>query len=108
MSFPPSGSDSATIVNVMTGAYQATASNGVGVEFVNQYLRKIAHTGASLLLADTVASLLLANATTNTLRRWMLKEMQKFSDTLQTTWPDLEDFRNITTVVIAIATAIVN
>lgn len=67
----------------------------------------MAHTGASLLLADTVVSLLLANVTTITLRGWMLEEMQKISDTLQTTWPDLEDFRNITTVVMAIATAIV-
>lgn len=82
VSFQPSASfsDAATTFNATTGAYEATIS-GFGVQYVNLFLREV-----------NSSSLSLANVTTDTLRGWMLEGMQKFSDTLQTTWPDLEDF----------------
>lgn len=47
-----------------------------------------------MFLKETdAATLSLNNVTYDTLRTWILEGMQKFSDTLQTTWPDLEDFQ---------------
>jgi tannase len=53
------------------------------VQYVNLFLKEI-----------NSASLSLTNVTYDTLRTWILEGMQKFSDTLQTTWPDLEDFQS--------------
>ncbi|KAH8905833.1 tannase and feruloyl esterase [Coniochaeta sp. PMI_546] len=83
ISFQPSSGypDAATIYNATTGKYQAVAS-GIGVQYVNLFLKEV-----------NSASLSLNNVTYDTLREWILEGMQKFSDTLQTTWPDLEDFQ---------------
>jgi tannase len=83
VSFQPSAtfSDAATTYNSSIGQYEVTAS-GIGVQYVNLFLKEI----------DS-SSLSLTNVTYDTLRAWILEGMQKFADTLQTTWPDLEDFR---------------
>lgn len=83
ISFQPSSGypDAATTYNATTGKYQAVTS-GIGVQYVNLFLKEV-----------NSASLSLTNVTYDTLRNWILEGMQKFSDTLQTTWPDLEDFR---------------
>ena len=83
VSFQPTSSlgDAATTYNGATGRYEAVA-RGFGVQFVNQMLRQI----------DS-GDLPLGNVTFDTLRGWILEGMQKFSNTVQTTWPDLTDFR---------------
>lgn len=84
VSFQPSATfaDGATTYNAATGEYEVVAS-GIGVQYVNLFLKEI----------DS-SSLSLNNVTYDTLREWILEGMQKFADTLQTTWPDLEDFHN--------------
>jgi tannase len=84
ISFSPSAQfeDAATTYDSTTGKYEATAS-GIGVQYVNLFLKEI-----------NSSSLSLTNITYDTLRSLMLEGMQKFADTLQTTWPDLEDFNN--------------
>lgn len=84
VSFQPGAgfADGITTYDGATARYTAVAS-GIGVQYVNLFLREI----------DS-GSLSLQNVTYDTLRGWILQGMQKFSDTLQTTWPDLEDFRN--------------
>jgi tannase len=80
ISFRPSADfgDAATTYNNATGKYQATVS-GIGVQWVNYFLREVAST-----------SLDLSNSTYDTLRDWILDGMRRYSDTLQTNWPDLE------------------
>ncbi|KAF2669011.1 tannase and feruloyl esterase [Microthyrium microscopicum] len=84
VSFQPTATfdDAATTFDNNTGKYTATAS-GIGLQYVNLFLKEI-----------NSNSLPLANITYDTLRNWMLEGMQKFADTLQTTWPDLEDFHS--------------
>ncbi|OIW23907.1 tannase and feruloyl esterase [Coniochaeta ligniaria NRRL 30616] len=83
ISFQPSSGypDAATTFDATTGKYEAVAS-GIGVQYVNLFLKEV-----------NSASLSLSNVTYDILREWILEGMQKFSDTLQTTWPDLEDFQ---------------
>ncbi|KAK3936102.1 putative tannase subunit protein [Diplogelasinospora grovesii] len=83
VSFPPSASfgDAGTTYSTATKQYQATVG-GIGVSWVNYFLKQIAS-----------PSLSLQNATYDTLRDWMVEGMQRYSDTLQTNWPDLEDFQ---------------
>jgi tannase len=73
--------DAATTYNNTTQKYEATVS-GIGVQWVNYFLKEI----ASMELPIT-------NVTYDTLRDWMVQGMQKYSDTLQTNWPDLDDFQ---------------
>ena len=84
ISFAPSADfeDATTTYDNSTGKYGVTAS-GIGVQYVNLFLKEI----------DS-AFLSLNNVTYDTLRTWILEGMQKFQDTLQTTWPDLEVFNN--------------
>ncbi len=72
--------DAATGYNNATGKYEALAA-GFGVQFVNLFLNEIDSNYVSL-----------SNITYDTLRGWILEGMQKFSNTLQTTWPDLTEF----------------
>lgn len=83
VSFQPATgfSDAATTYNSETGQYEATAS-GIGVQWVNYFLKKIESTELSL-----------DNVTYDTLRDWMIQGMQEYADTVQTTWPDLTDFQ---------------
>jgi tannase len=74
--------DAATTYNATTGKFEASAS-GIGVQYVNLFLKEI---NSSALSLDGV--------TYDTLRTWILEGIQKFQDTLQTTWPDLEDFQS--------------
>ncbi|GME21909.1 putative tannase subunit protein [Neofusicoccum parvum] len=74
-------SDAATTYNSATGKYEATAS-GIGLQWVNYFLKKIISTELSL-----------DNVTYDTLRDWMVQGMQEYADTMQTTWPDLTDFK---------------
>ncbi|KAH8651220.1 Tannase/feruloyl esterase [Xylariales sp. PMI_506] len=57
--------------------------DGIGVQWVDYFLKEIIS-----------SELDLSSATTDTLRGWILQGIQKYSDTLQTDWPDLEDFSN--------------
>ncbi|KAH8898294.1 tannase and feruloyl esterase family protein [Thozetella sp. PMI_491] len=83
VSFRPTADfgDAATTYNNVTGQYEATVS-GIGVQWVNYFLKEVASTSLSL-----------GNVTYDTLRSWILEGMQKYSDTLQTNWPDLSDFQ---------------
>lgn len=84
ISFQPSAdfSDAGTTYNNATGSYEATVS-GIGVQWVNYFLKQVAS-----------ADLSLTDVTYDTLRDWILQGMQAYSDTLQTNWPDLEDFQS--------------
>ncbi|KAK0732302.1 Tannase/feruloyl esterase [Lasiosphaeris hirsuta] len=73
--------DAATTFNPATGKYEAVAG-GIGLQYVNLFLKEIRSSTLSL-----------QGVTYDTLRRWILDGMRKFGDTLQTNWPDLEDFR---------------
>lgn len=80
--FQPSAgfSDAATTYNNVTGEFEALLSSGnIGVQYINLFLREVDST-----------SLDISNWTYNDLRDVFLAGMRKFSDTLQTTWPDLE------------------
>ncbi|KAK3938569.1 putative tannase subunit protein [Diplogelasinospora grovesii] len=85
ISFQPSATfeDAMTTFDTTTGEYQASVDGSIGVQYVNLFLKEI-----------NSGSLDLSSATYDTLRSWILEGMQKFADTLQTTWPDLEDFHN--------------
>jgi len=84
ISFQPTATfgDAATTYNNATGKYEVVAT-GFGVQFVNQLLREIDSTYLSL-----------SNVTYDTLRGWIMEGMQKFSNTIQTTWPDLTEFHS--------------
>ncbi|ORY68409.1 tannase [Pseudomassariella vexata] len=84
ISFQPSApfSDAATSYNTSSGQYYAKAS-GIALQYINLFLKEVDSNSLSL---DGV--------TYDTLRTWILEGMQKFADTLQTTWPDLEDFHD--------------
>lgn len=71
-------SDVAGSYNSTSGSYYASAS-GIGGQWVDVFLNEI----------DS-QSLSLEGVTADTLRDWMLKGYQKYSNTLMTVWPDLE------------------
>lgn len=73
-------SDAVTTYDSATNTYSAVAG-GIGVLFVNYFLNEVPTEAMSL-----------ENVTTDTIRDWMLDGYQKFSDSLQTNWPDLTDF----------------
>ncbi|KAF2239338.1 tannase [Viridothelium virens] len=72
--------DAQTTYNTTSGQYYATAS-GLGAAYIQQFLYEL---NATTMSIDGI--------TYDTLRGWMLEGMQKFADTLQTVWPDLETF----------------
>jgi tannase len=74
--------DAGTSYNAATGQYEATVS-GIGVSWVTYFLQEVIS-----------SELDISNATYDTLRSWILEGIQKYSDTLQTDWPDLEDIRD--------------
>lgn len=84
ISFPPSApfSDAATSYNPSTSLFEASPAP-ISIQYINLFLRE-----------TRSPTLSLRNVTYDTLRSWILEGMQKFSDTLQTTWPDLEPFRS--------------
>jgi tannase len=84
VSFRPTAdfSDAGTTYSTDTGKYGASVS-GIGVQWVQYFLNEVASPTLSL-----------NNATYDTVRAWILEGMQKYSDTLQTNWPDLADFRD--------------
>ena len=73
--------DAATTYNPTTNKYEAVAG-GLGLQYVNLFLKE-----------TRAPTLSLQNVTYDTLRSWILDGMRKFGDTLQTNWPDLEDYR---------------
>lgn len=75
-------SDAQTTYNSTSGEYYATAS-GIGAAYVQQFLYEL-----------NVTTMSLDGITYDVLRGWMLEGMQKFADTLQTVWPDLEEFNS--------------
>jgi tannase len=84
VSFPP-----AAVPTYADGSYDAKSGSykptllSLGTQWVKYFLEE---TKSSELSLD--------NATYDTLRDWVLEGIQKYSDTLQTNWPDLEDFRD--------------
>jgi tannase len=82
--FQPSAdfADASTTYNNETEQYEAAVS-GIGVSWVNYFLKKVISTELDL-----------SNATYDTLRDWILQGIQEYSDTLQTDWPDLEGIRD--------------
>ena len=82
VSYQPSADfeDAQTSYDASTGEYYSTAS-GLGAAYVQQFLNEI-----------NVTTMSIDGITYDTLRGWMLQGMQKFADTLQTVWPDLEEF----------------
>jgi tannase len=82
VSFQPAASfvDAATTYDNSTDTYEIVP-NSLAVEYINYFLKEIDSTQYSY-----------DNVTYDTLRGYILWGMQKFADTLQTTWPDLEDF----------------
>lgn len=80
---PSAGFDDApTTYNSDTGLYEPAPSQ-IGVEYINYFLDEIDSTTFDV-----------SNMTYDDLREIFLRGMRKFSDTLQTTWPDLEVFHN--------------
>lgn len=65
--------------NSTSGSYYA-AAGGLGAQFVNTFIYE-----------TESSELALTGVTGDTLRGWMLTAMQKYSDTLETVWTDLED-----------------
>jgi len=84
MSYQPSAtfSDAQTSYNSTSDEWYITAS-GIGVTWVNMFLDEV----------DS-DSLSLDNVTADTLREWILEGLQKYSSTMQTVWPDLEEFHD--------------
>jgi tannase len=68
--------------NEDTGEYEATPDS-IGGPWVQQFINEV-----------NVTSMSVDNVTVDDLRGWILESMQKFQDTMQTTWPDLEDFKD--------------
>ncbi|KAF2760391.1 tannase and feruloyl esterase [Pseudovirgaria hyperparasitica] len=73
--------DAAATYNSTTGGYSVSAS-GIGNQFVDYLLNEVATTSIDLSTVDY-----------DKLRSWMLQALQKFQDSIETTWPDLEDFQ---------------
>jgi tannase len=83
VSFQPSATfaDAATSYNTITGGWDITAS-GLSAQYIQYFLNEVAS-----------SSLSMDGITYDILRAWILQGLQKFSSTLQTVWPDLEDFQ---------------
>ncbi|KAI1135550.1 feruloyl esterase-like protein B precursor [Hypoxylon sp. FL0543] len=75
--------DATTLYNENTGAWEPSLS-GLGPQWVARYL--------NLEEKDAIDSF--ENVTADTLRDWMALGMQRYSDSLQTTWPDLDPFKS--------------
>ncbi|KAI1396612.1 feruloyl esterase-like protein B precursor [Hypoxylon fuscum] len=75
--------DATTLYNEDAGAWEPSVS-GLGGEWVARYLN----------LEDKSNIDSLENVTADTLRDWMALGMQKYYDSLQTTWPDLDPFKS--------------
>ncbi|KAI1073454.1 feruloyl esterase-like protein B precursor [Whalleya microplaca] len=75
-------SDAITTYNADTGAWEPTTS-GLGPQYVARWLQ--------LQERDTIDGF--AGVTADTLRDWMALGMQRYYDSLQTTWPDLTAFQ---------------
>lgn len=73
--------DAATTYNSDTGEYEIPTSGTFGGQWVQYFLNEVKTTDFSF-----------DNVTVDTLRKWMLEGTRKYQATLQTTWPDLEDF----------------
>lgn len=73
--------DARTTYNADSGTWE-TMITGLGGEWVARYLQ----------LQDASNLDTLSGVTTDQLRDWMTVGMQKYYDSLQTTWPDLSDF----------------
>ena len=84
VSFPPTA-----VPSYAQGSYDATSRtykptlSSLGVLWVNYFLDEIKSSELSL-----------NDATYDTLRDWVLEGIQKYADTLQTNWPNLEEFRD--------------
>ncbi|KAI1643204.1 feruloyl esterase-like protein B precursor [Daldinia loculata] len=74
--------DATTQFNEDTGEWEPNLS-GLGPQWITRYLW--------LQQKDSLDSL--ENVTADTLRDWMAFGMQKYQDSLQTTWPDLNPFK---------------
>lgn len=75
--------DATTTYNSDTDEWEVSISN-LGGQWVAQFLQ----------LQDVDSLSTLDNVTYDTLRDWMIYGMNKYSDTLQTTWPDVSAFAN--------------
>ncbi|KAI1207477.1 feruloyl esterase-like protein B precursor [Annulohypoxylon truncatum] len=75
--------DAITQYNTNTSKWEVAISS-LGGEWVARYLQ----------LQDTSNLASLANVTADTLRDWMVLGMQKYYDSLQTTWPDITPFKD--------------
>ncbi|KAK5680201.1 hypothetical protein LTS10_007128 [Elasticomyces elasticus] len=74
-------SDVAGSYNSTSSTYYASAS-GLGGQWIDMFLNEIDSEDLSL-----------EGVTADTLRAWILQGYQKYTDTLMTVWPDLEDFQ---------------
>ncbi|KAI1473361.1 tannase-domain-containing protein [Daldinia eschscholtzii] len=74
--------DATNQFNKETGKWEPNLS-GLGPQYITRYLY--------LEQKDSLDSF--ENITADTLRDWMALGMQKYQDTLQTTWPDLNPFK---------------
>ncbi|KAI0844919.1 feruloyl esterase-like protein B precursor [Daldinia vernicosa] len=74
--------DATTQFNEDSGEWEPNLS-GIGAQWIARYLY--------LQQKDSLDSL--DNVTADTLRDWMTSGMQKYQDSLQTTWPDLSPFK---------------
>lgn len=83
ISYQPSAAfdDAQTTYNSTSKTWYASAS-GIGVQWIDYFLNQIESTSYSL---DGVNY--------DTLRSYILTGLQKYADTMQTVWPDLEDFQ---------------
>lgn len=84
ISYQPSASfdDAQTAYNSTTGQWYVSAS-GIGTEWITLFLDQ---NSSEVFSLDGV--------TYDTLRQYILTGLQKYSDTLQTVWPDLTDFQS--------------
>lgn len=76
-------SDADTAYDETTGQWGVSISS-LGGEWVARYL----------LLQDSSTLPSLDNITYDTLKEWMVLGMTRYTDSLQTTWPDLSDFKS--------------
>ncbi|OTB02429.1 hypothetical protein M426DRAFT_62283 [Hypoxylon sp. CI-4A] len=75
--------DATSQYNEETAAWEPSLS-GLGGQWIAKFLR----------LEETDSLDSLENVTTDTLRDWMALGEQKYYDSLQTTWPDIDPFRS--------------
>ncbi|PWN23496.1 tannase and feruloyl esterase [Microstroma glucosiphilum] len=77
--------DAETTYNTTTDEWEVSSS-GMGVSIAGQYLQRF----LKEVEADTIS---LDGVTYDTVRSWMLEGLRKFDGTLETTWPDLTEYR---------------